>query len=311
MVISSRIFFGGLVLLLMAFPSTGQADLFVSAADANSVMRFDRNTGAFLDNFVAPGAGGLGNPQGIAFGPDGNLYVASETSSNVLRFNGTTGAFIDIFATVSGMNWPAEINFRDNFLYVSDFSFPGGRVSRFNATTGVFVDHFATNIARPDGQSWNANGDLLVSAFGTDSIRRYDGSGSYLGDFVGGAGAGGLDGPLDNLILPNGNLLVSSFNNFTVKHYDADGNFLGDAITGLTGGPQGLTIGPDGDLYAGDFGRGLVNRYDINTFAFLGTFATAPGTRTNNFVFRAIPEPASGCLLACLAASLIVRRRRA
>ncbi|MGI9518465.1 MAG: Vgb family protein [Pirellulaceae bacterium] len=308
MSIFSKVFLAGLSLLLL-LPATLQADLFVSAASTNSVMRFDCNTGAFLGNFVAPGTGGLMDPQGIAFGPDGNLYVSSNGSNNVLRFNGQTGAFIDIFATVTGMNWPAEISFRNNHLYVSDFSFPGGRVSRFNATTGAFVDHFAINIALADGQEWDTNGDLLVSAFGTSSIRRYDGTnGSYLGDLVT-PGTGGLNGPLDNLFLPNGNLLVSSFNTGSVKEYDANGNFLGDAIAGLAG-PQGLEIGPDGHLYAGDFTNGVINRYDINTFAFLGTFATAPNAMTNNFVFRPVPEPGSGCLLACLLGSLVVRRRR-
>lgn len=270
-------------------------DLFVSAASANSVMRFEATTGSFLGNFVAPNAGGLGDPQGIAFGPDNHLYVASNSSNSVLRFNGQTGAFIDVFATTDGMSWPAEINFRGNHLYVSDFAGGAtGRVSRFDAVTGAFVDHFAIGTSLADGTSWDAAGDLYVSNYGTNSIRKYDGStGNLIGDFVA-PSSGGLSGPLDNLFLPDGTLLVSSFNNGIIKHYDANGAFLGNAITGLAGGAQGLEIGPDGMLYAGDFGQGLINRYDIDTFQLLGTFANAAST-TNNFVFRTetVPEPAS------------------
>ena len=308
----SRLVVGGLATCLLVLVSRSGADLFVSAAGANSVMRFDAQTGAFLGNFVAPGAGGLGDPQGIAFGPDGNLYVASNGSNNVLRFNGQTGAFIDVFATTSGMAWPAEINFRGGLLYVSDFSAgAAGRVSRFDANTGALVDHFVTGAVLADGTAWDAAGDLYVSNFGTSSVRKYDGStGALLGDFVS-SNAGGLAGPLDNLFLEDGSLLVSSFNTGNIKHYDADGNFLGTPIAGLNGGAQGLELGPDGLLYVGDFGQGLIKRYDPNTFAFIDNFANASST-TNNFTFSpaAVPEPSAVLSLSGILAWLIFRRRR-
>ena len=303
---------GSLVLLGMLLSSHGPnsrvaADLFVSAAGANSVMRFDADTGDFLGNFVAPGSGGLGDPQGIAFGPDGNLYVASNTSNNVLRYNGETGAFIDVFASIAGTSWPAEINFRGDYLYVSDFG-GSGRVTRFDALTGSFVDHFVTDAFQADGQSWDSNGDLYVSAWGTASIRKYDGdTGTYLGDFVS-PGTGGLNGPLDNLFLPNGDMLVSSFNTGSIKHYDSDGDYIGDAITGLFG-PQGLQMGPDGLLYVGDFGTGIIRRYDPKSLQLIDQFADATST-TNNFVFSpaTIPEPGTTPVV-CLAVAWFCRRK--
>ncbi len=302
----------GCVMAGLIFAASSFADMYVSGAGSNSILRFDCDTGDFIGVFVSPGSGGLGDPQGIEFGPDGNLYVASNASNNVLRFNGRTGEFIDVFATTTGMNWPAEINFRDGLLYVSDFSFgSAGRVSRFDANTGAFVDHFVTGAAAADGQAWDSNGDLYVSNFGTNSIRKYHGlTGVSLGDFVS-PGSGGLSGPLDNLFLADGSMLVSSFNTGTIKHYDANGNYLGDPITGLFGGPQGLEIGPDGMLYAGDFGRGIINRYDINTFQLLDTFADATST-TNNFTFRpnAIPEPVGVLPLTCCLLFTCGRRRR-
>ncbi len=307
--VSTFLFF---IFSFLTFAEYSNADLFVSAASANSVMRFDGTSGALLGNFVATGSGGLGDPQGIAFGPDNNLYVASHTSRNVLRFNGETGAFMDVFATTAGMTWPAEINFRNGHLYVSDFSGGAiGRVSRFDSITGNFVDHFITGASFADGTAWDAAGDIYVSNFTTNSIRKYNGStGSLIGDFVA-PGVGGLSGPLDNLFLPDGSLLVSSFNSRDVKQYDANGTFLGSAITGLNGGAQGLEIGSDGMLYAGDFSNGLINRYDINTFQFLGTFANAPSS-TNNFTFRpnAVPEPTGMVSLVCLGVACCLKRRR-
>ncbi len=298
----------------LVFATNAAADLFVSAAGNNSVLRFD-DSGTLLGNFVAPGAGGLTDPQGITFGPDGHLYVSSHTAvagtNSVLRFDGQTGAFIDTFAILPDMVWPAEINFNGGLLYVSDFSLGGtGRVSRFDSN-GNFVDHFATGVLGADGTSWDSNGDMLVSSFFDSSIKKYDGqTGAFLGNFVG-PGVGGLNGPLDNLILASGELLVSSFNNGRIKRYDANGNYIDDPITGLQG-PQGLQIGLDGNLYVGDFAAGQIGRYDPTTFAFLGNFANANGSTTNNFVFRsnAIPEPGTASVVVALSAICLFCRRR-
>lgn len=286
------------------FTATASAsDLFVSAASANAVARFNGQTGEYLGHFVEPDAGGLSDPQGIAFGPDGNLYVASNGSDNILRFNGQTGQFIDVFVT-PGMGWPAEINFRGDYLYVSDFE--GSRVARFDAVTGAFAGDFATGLAGADGQSWDSAGNLYVSSWGDNSVKKFDGTtGASLGNFVASA-AGALNGPLDNLFLPSGQFLVSSYNNSRIKRYSAAGSFLGEFTIAS---PQGLLIGPDGLLYAGSFTLGRINRYDATTLAPLGVFAIAPGTFTNNFVFGPeIPEPAgfAAGLSACF--GLLLRR---
>jgi sugar lactone lactonase YvrE len=86
---------------------------------AGAVLRFEgpsgKHPGTFLGTFVAGGSGGLANPNGILFGPDGkndgklDLYVASSLlagngvmiaepgTSQVLRYDGTTGAFLGTF----------------------------------------------------------------------------------------------------------------------------------------------------------------------------------------------------------------------
>ena len=287
-----------------------RADLFVSAAGRNAVVQYT-DDGTLVGDFVSPGSGGLGDPQGITFGPDGNLYVASNASDNVLRFDGTTGDFIDVFASHPNFAWPAEINFRGDFLYVSDFKM-GGRVARFNATTGAYVDDFVTGINLPDGQSWDDQGRLYVSGFntagpGTGIVNRYDGNtGELIDNFVT-AGQNNLGGALDNLFLADGRLLVSSFNTDDVKVFSSDGT--SDSAFGNLPGPQGLKFGPDGNLYAGSFQQGFINRYDPATLQLIDQFADIEGSTSNNFVFRAVPEPMFAGAAGLFGGLLLIRSR--
>ena len=67
-------------------------DLYVASQGTNQVLEYNATTGMSLGAFVPAGAGGLSNPNGLAFGPDGNLYVASQGSDSILlRYDGSTG----------------------------------------------------------------------------------------------------------------------------------------------------------------------------------------------------------------------------
>lgn len=61
--------------------------LYVANEGSDEVLRFDGTSGAFVDVFVAAGAGGLAAPAGMVFGPDGALHVASVETNTVLRFD--------------------------------------------------------------------------------------------------------------------------------------------------------------------------------------------------------------------------------
>ena len=114
--------------------------LYVSSDNTNSVLAYDGETGGFERKFARHG--GLTEPEGIVFGPDGNLYVSGR-SDEVLRYDGKTGAFIDVFASGNGLVDPAGIAFGgpDNDLFVSSGLTDDGRgnqILRFNGVTGAF-----------------------------------------------------------------------------------------------------------------------------------------------------------------------------
>ena len=72
----------------------------VSSTFTNEILRYDGQSGAFRGALVTDDpatpedeSGGLTNPAGLVFGPDGTLYVSSNTTHEVLRYDGQSGAF--------------------------------------------------------------------------------------------------------------------------------------------------------------------------------------------------------------------------
>src|SRR5262249_17325939 len=62
---------------LMVLGPRAYADLLASNQGANNILRYDETTGDFLGEFIRSGSGGLGIPDGLLFGSDGNLDVGS------------------------------------------------------------------------------------------------------------------------------------------------------------------------------------------------------------------------------------------
>lgn len=160
----------------------------------NKVVRYDGKTGTKIDDFVAPGSGGIFGPVGIGFGYDNNLYVANVFDGKVLRYNGQTGAFIDTFITGNAGDRFADFTFAaDGNLYIAN---PGtNSVSRYNGTTGEFVDTFVTSgsggLRRPVETQFGLDGQLYVNSFDTNNILRYDAkTGAFINVF-----SAGLDRP--------------------------------------------------------------------------------------------------------------------
>ncbi len=52
--------------------------LYVSSYETDSVLRYNGTTGAFIDEFVAAGSGGLKSPTGLTFGPLGNTVADND-----------------------------------------------------------------------------------------------------------------------------------------------------------------------------------------------------------------------------------------
>jgi len=134
----------GVYLVQEVIPSTDRFLLVaVSDFDRDRIERFNAQTGAFVDVFVATGVGGLENPRGILIGPDHNLHVNNTGNNSILRYDASTGAFIDEFVNSGSGGLDGPINATigaDGNLYVA--SIATNSVLRFNGATGQFIDEF-------------------------------------------------------------------------------------------------------------------------------------------------------------------------
>lgn len=245
----------------------------------------EATTFPFIDSFVPTGSGGLNDPRGLTFGPDGNLYVAASNPAAVLRYDGHTGAFLDVFAdaSVAGADpRTGTVLFGpDGNLYVSTAK--NNSVLRFNGGTGAFMNEFVTpgdgGLDRAFGMDFGPNGDLYVTSQVTDQVLRYSGTtGVFLNVYVS-TRTGGLNQPNSLTFGDDGRLYVASSATDAVLRYQGPtdltpGTYIDTFVTSGSGGlnfppSAGLAFGPDENLYVSSRDSDSVLRYDGATGAFI------------------------------------------
>jgi subtilisin-like proprotein convertase family protein len=206
-------------------------NLYVSSFANNSVVEYDGaranpnspTAGNLIRVFVPPANnGGLAQPDGLGFGPDGNLYVSSTTNGEVIEYNGSTGAFVKVFLTVTSGGAPAQ-------------------------TSGLLFD---------------GNGNLFVGDVTDNEVIEFAGPNSATpGAVIKVFQGGGLQGPEGMAIGNDGGLYVASPNNNEIIRYDlATGVGAVFSAVPQLNSPFGIAFGTDNDLYVTNTGNNTVIR---------------------------------------------------
>jgi DNA-binding beta-propeller fold protein YncE len=278
-----------------AVPSAAPNDiLYIGDAGDNSVKAFDAQTGAFLGDEVAPGAGGLNGPRGLIFRNPGELLVVNQNvntdvSGEILRFNARTGASLDAVVPSADPDAPFAprgMVLRGNVLYVADLqgaTTADGRVAEYNVNNGEFLGELKpTGLSgqfNPRGVVFGPDGSLYVSSFDTTNplvgyVFRFDTTTGALqivaannGDGVADPGEiADLHRPEGLVFGPDGTLYVTSFranasDTDKILELNASTGALKDEILlDQAGQPrafaQAILFGPDGHLFVPISGNG-------------------------------------------------------
>jgi streptogramin lyase len=285
-------------------------DVLVSSRFSNSIIRYD-DAGGLVGVFSAGPE--LLNPNGIAYGPDGNLYVGLGDVGSILRYDGATGAFIGTFVAsgVGGLANVRDIAFGpDGNLYAN--SGTTRQVLRYDGSTGAFlgVAGQGGGLNGPVGLTFGPDGSMYVGAALSNRIYRFSPAGTLLRTYVPGV----MSNATGVAIGPDGMLYAAMSVTNVVARFDPEtGALLGTfgAGTGLNI-PIYMNLTPGGDLLVGSFGNDSVLRYDPITGASRGVFiASGLGglDGTHDMVYMPVPGP-SGVALAGAAVVLGIGRRR-
>ena len=89
----------------------GVGELYASNGDGPAeVLAFDPTSGALLEKVVESGEGGLSDPKGLAFTPEGDLLVVSSATRNILRYSGRDRAAFTVTLS-SPVGQTVEVDF--------------------------------------------------------------------------------------------------------------------------------------------------------------------------------------------------------
>jgi DNA-binding beta-propeller fold protein YncE len=160
-------------------------------------------------------------------------------------------------------------------LFVGNFFGPGHEnVLRYNGTTGAFISVFVPDVSFPLGGAFGLDGNLYVTNSDTETVLRFDGTtGAFINNFATSVddAAGLAFGPANNLFVAN------SASPGSVTELNATTGGLINTLTagGALSNPEGVTLGPDKNLYVANGDGNNVLKFNGTTAAFMGVFVAA------------------------------------
>ena len=258
-------------------------DIYVADVSEHVVRSVDLLTGVItvVAGSGSPGSSGDGgrataarlvSPRGIAFAPNGDLYIADAGAHTVRKVSEASGAI----TTIAGTGQPG-----------------------FSGDEGAAT---SARLREPCAVAVAPSGDVYIADRGNHRIRRVSGTsglietvaGQGIAGYAGDGGSGKdarLRGPRGLALALNGDLYIADTGNHAIRRLAAATGILttiaGTGAAGFSGdggaavlarldAPEGLGVGPSGDLYIADTGNRRIRRLEVES----GSITTIAGNGT-------------------------------
>ena len=248
--------------LLIAFStilSAQDVEIYVSDAGNFSnppwqILKYDhkgQNPEVFINTNLAW-------PQDILFLEDQNIVLISNLNSGrITKYDKSTGAYLGNFAT--GISGPTRMKIGpDGHLYVLQWS-GDGLVLRYELDGTVLGAFTSVKVPQSIGLDWDLDGNLYVSSYNGDIVRKFDQQGEDMGIFIN----RNLVGPTDIEFGANDDLTILDYDGGSIKRFDRNGQYKDLVAVGLLN-PEGIDYFDDGSYLVGNGGTSSVKLYDEN-----------------------------------------------
>ena len=214
-------------------------------AAGNVYVSSDKPGGYAINKYLPDGSfsvfatSGLKGPHALVFDKAGNLYVTNAVADTIEMF--TPDGVGSVFADANdGLMNPVDLVFdaSGNLFVTNAYGGPFGTGSvemiALDGTATVFAD---TGFSTAYGLAIDSAGNIYVSNFAGNTVRKFAPDGTDLGVFV----STPLNGPHGMAFDGDGNLYVANNGTNTIEEFSSTGAYLGVfANTGL--GPHFLAM---------------------------------------------------------------------
>jgi DNA-binding beta-propeller fold protein YncE len=231
---------------------------------------------------------GLSAPLDVAVGRDGRAYIADQSNFRILQVDEYDNFANQCLFGQSVFPLALAVDPGGGVYYATRFSGTQGDIIRFNSLHSCLDSTeigTPTQLIAPFGIAVAPDGSFFVSDSYNNRIEKFDPA----GNFVKAWGTLGNAVPDPDLcqsgmtefcdaqfyfpkglaVLPFGGtnyLIVADTSNNRLQVFDMDGNFLaaaGSLGAGEFNSPDGVAVGPDGNLYISDTGNNRILKFSL------------------------------------------------
>lgn len=270
--------------------------MYVSSFGTDSINILNSTTFEIIGNITS---NDLDGPTDIVISPNGTLFIASSKNHKILEFNQTSNEVETFVEAKDGIVSPSGLTISPDSLHLfvaNGFDNTIKKINLFstssiqevrNQTTNELLDTFefqdptkargfisdfitqenVSTLQNPQYLAFDpSNGDnstLYVSSFNTNEILSWYQNGTFAGVFADDSTTSGLlEGPTGIEISPDGKyIFVSSTKTNQVLQFMNTGEFIGVFSDEQTYAPDGLSFGPNGNLFVSSVGSNEVLEY--------------------------------------------------